>query len=403
MAFGVARLLQRTLFGGGGGGVERMLAQISRGPVQVAVARCTHARHRRSVCAVCADACPFAAIRLPEVGEAKAAAIDTEVCQGCGLCIPACPTQALFSDRWPMPAPGDHYASLACVAVAKRGAESTVPCLGAVEPVFWLTAAEHPILAYHANCSECALAAGGEALKQHVAVARNLAALQGKELLLVLQPTTGLLTAPKALRESEPTVSRRDFFRLAGREARVDALAAVLAPPPAVAWQGGRLLRQVSLRRQAIGAWLAAVGASIAKSVEVAADLPLWQIGLQQGDCSGCGLCSEVCPEEALIWREAAAPEGSESQHQATLNFDIGRCDGCRLCTDVCPQRVLQLTPAKQPFPTGETSLLRMERRQCQHCATWFSAEADEDICPQCATARNGSVAALLGRTGDDA
>ncbi|HHJ53242.1 MAG TPA: 4Fe-4S dicluster domain-containing protein [Caldithrix abyssi] len=64
-----------------------------------------------------------------------------------------------------------------------------------------------------------------------------------------------------------------------------------------------------------------------------------WQWRLIDNACTGCGICFDVCPEEAIYMpREAALPEPIP-----------GACIGCMTCSDECPFdaiEVLELEPA---------------------------------------------------------
>jgi len=52
-----------------------------------------------------------------------------------------------------------------------------------------------------------------------------------------------------------------------------------------------------------------------------------WVWTLQEGSCTGCGICLDVCPHGALSMPEAQAlPAGIP-----------GACTGCMICVDECP------------------------------------------------------------------
>jgi ferredoxin len=52
-----------------------------------------------------------------------------------------------------------------------------------------------------------------------------------------------------------------------------------------------------------------------------------WDWRLVQENCTGCGICADVCPHGAIVLtREMAYPEPVPS-----------RCIGCMVCVDQCP------------------------------------------------------------------
>ena len=53
----------------------------------------------------------------------------------------------------------------------------------------------------------------------------------------------------------------------------------------------------------------------------------VWQWRLRAGECTGCGICADVCPEAAIrMTRDMAYPEPVPS-----------KCVGCMMCPQQCP------------------------------------------------------------------
>lgn len=58
-----------------------------------------------------------------------------------------------------------------------------------------------------------------------------------------------------------------------------------------------------------------------------------WQWKLLKEDCTGCGICFDVCPEEAIhMPRMTAYPEPVED-----------RCIGCMECVQECPFEAIEV------------------------------------------------------------
>jgi Pyruvate/2-oxoacid:ferredoxin oxidoreductase delta subunit len=52
-----------------------------------------------------------------------------------------------------------------------------------------------------------------------------------------------------------------------------------------------------------------------------------WDWKLIERECTGCGICADLCPHDAILMsREMACPEPVPS-----------RCTGCMVCTEQCP------------------------------------------------------------------
>ncbi|MFQ5721133.1 MAG: DUF362 domain-containing protein [Candidatus Aminicenantales bacterium] len=58
-----------------------------------------------------------------------------------------------------------------------------------------------------------------------------------------------------------------------------------------------------------------------------------WHWKLKIEDCTGCGICADICPEEALkMTRDMAYPEPIS-----------GRCNGCLKCLKECPFEAIEV------------------------------------------------------------
>ena len=59
----------------------------------------------------------------------------------------------------------------------------------------------------------------------------------------------------------------------------------------------------------------------------------VWQWNLIRGECTGCGICADVCPHDAIAMsRDMAYPEAVPLQ-----------CVGCGLCVEECPFDAIDL------------------------------------------------------------
>jgi len=111
---------------------------------------------------------------------------------------------------------------------------------------------------------------------------------------------------------------------------------------------------------------------------------PIGVVTIDETACTGCEMCSTVCPTSAL---RATPIEG-----RLEIDFDPSFCTACRQCTDRCPEEgaihVLPIVDSTE-IGLGRRTLIRHELAECLRCGG--------TVAPQAALAR---IAAALG---DDA
>jgi glutamate synthase (NADPH/NADH) small chain len=60
--------------------------------------------------------------------------------------------------------------------------------------------------------------------------------------------------------------------------------------------------------------------------------------------CTGCGNCSDICPNEAISMVEIPEMEPKPGEKNERPKLDYGRCCFCGLCVDICPPGSLRLS-----------------------------------------------------------
>ena len=94
--------------------------------------------------------------------------------------------------------------------------------------------------------------------------------------------------------------------------------------------------------------------------------------------CTGCGICSEVCPKEAIVLGLVGAVRRGAVTDEAAISVDPAKCSYCGVCTILCPFDALEVRV------DGEPSLPIKEQEGFPEYD--FTAEIDENKCVRCTT-----------------
>lgn len=80
-----------------------------------------------------------------------------------------------------------------------------------------------------------------------------------------------------------------------------------------------------------------------------------YSLTLHKDLCTGCGICLEICPKEAIELRKIPKAE-AEKAKLPTIDIDEKKCIYCGICSSLCPFGALELTVDRKHFnPVIET------------------------------------------------
>jgi ferredoxin len=314
-------------------------------------ARCVHAAIETASCRACVEICPHGAWRLDDA----ALELNADLCDGCGLCVPACPRQVIvlplaFAQR---PVAGTNAMLAACELAASDIPEFTEPgyvsCLHAIGLADLLRAyrsGRHLWLLAHGDCADCSRG-GGETLFSRVSHLNQ--ALRQRGLPSIVLREVSMASWNSLLKSSagqNQAQARRGFFRaLSQRPVALllgeDRLSeAPEKKPPGELFPGGD-----------------------------DALLP-WVVRLDATRCVGCHACARICPETAIRFVEPASPAEAPAYH-----LHQRACTGCGLCRDVCASQAVVLRPWSEPTQM----VLRLIKQRCRCCGVDFYRPAEID------------------------
>ena len=107
--------------------------------------------------------------------------------------------------------------------------------------------------------------------------------------------------------------------------------------------------------------------------------------------CTGCGICAEVCPEEAIVVGAVGGVRRGLVDDAASIRVDETKCSYCGVCVIMCPFSALALKVdgeerlpilEKEGFPTYDKGTA-IDQDKCVRC------NICEDVCPRDAIDRD--------------
>lgn len=338
--------------------------------------RCVHQQCAVAQCQACVQHCPVQAWSMNAAG----LGFDDELCDGCGLCVAACSTEAIALQA-PLPAVHDapdgvREAWLACDRVAGVTQTRTSPtgnadhspkagsmgCLHALSAQWLMELAQTGVRRLRHVSGDCATCTRQPSRHDLDLIMqwRNLqnCAASGALPMLQLVPATAQEWQQQQARSCAPDVARRRFF-------------------------GGLLkgARQVVTEAQPVSAWMTSgrthVVALQEKSSQDEKDggtqqAPLWAVALDPQRCTWCRACVALCPQQAIVLEEVRDADLPNRAHQpasrARMVLNMARCTGCNLCVDVCDQHALQ---PEQTVHNRQCDYM-LEILPCRQCKTRF-------------------------------
>lgn len=279
-------------------------------------------------CGLCVAACPVNAIQ-----PAGSKPSVTHTCEACGACVPLCPAGAISLPgatlpeaaarlartlaAWRGESPGVLFACRGALGHMPRDQEVPsgdwlpvpVPCLSMVTPGWTLQALAHGARAVALlGCGQWCKLKSGERATGQVAMLDAVTSALGSA------ARAAFVTYGEPLAAGLDGLPRRSILPVAPNGP------VTLSEPAASA-----------------DALLVLAGKGTSPLDVRAASSPIGVVSVEGDRCTLCGLCAQACPHSALAFEQA--------EDSATLVFDGTRCVACDRCVDSCPENAVTVEP----------------------------------------------------------
>ena len=329
----------------------------------IIAARCVYTHCDTASCQQCVDSCPQQAWVLTD----DSLSLDTQRCNLCGLCVSACPETAISFEFQAATCQFNQQPTL-LLACEHSGivdnSAGIVPCLHALTADFLTThyqAGFNQILSCRGTCNTCPRYAQRDQFREQLArVNQLLNARQAPTFKHAQVNTSQWLNALQTPLESHThtsSVSRRSFFRKAALSA-IETGLEQLEPQPDTT--------------PAIVTWPQRLPAPV-QTPCLQAYVPI----LDSNRCNVCHACMRLCPHAALVLE-------TEDKTITAYSIQPENCTGCGICVDVCDQQAIRV----QALQIGETQQFALSYRHCKACGASFHYLQPETnpptYCPIC-------------------
>lgn len=335
---------------------------------QVVSELCVHSMYASASCTACVAACPLQAWILDD----SELGLDTSLCDGCGLCIPACPQGAIQPLHQPVIYHWDKrdIALAACERAGLDEAEGVVPCVHGVGVRDLLILYGKGIRDFMLTSGDCSQCDRGIAPRLDAVIVNINRMLEQRGLLPIRYyqhpPELWVYTKNTAMTPSKgPEIGRRNFLRRAvGMVAKDQSLHQKLSYDKEV--------------------WATPPGQMIPSGGPES--IQPFNPAININSCNGCDVCVRLCPHNTI--KLDLGKTGNEPSY--TIHPDS--CSGCMLCVDGCDVNAVSVIP----WGNQQQQKISLVQARCRACGADYhvpqaSQQIETGLCRVCSVSNHHS------------
>ena len=351
---------------------------------------CLVCRHEESSCRACKIACPVNAV---DIDDGSIDILDT--CRKCGLCVAACPTEAMNSPRIK---PKKLYDKIAAAAAAHTTAyvtctralrrmprenEVVLACIGDVTPEVWFSVlVDYPNVSVYLPldiCTKCKTTTGEEMLGNAIATAEEWSG-QGMGLEVDEKNMKCVKRREYERKEFMDNMMRTTGLTVSKLNPAAAAVASVTQKLKAHSDRITQLERTLNTacgstnfkRRRILTQGRQLLLSTLQAHPELAENIETTIPECDFEKCTMCGACVEKCPTNA-----------TDLVGTGTFTVEPEYCVSCGLCVEVCTDHAIKMVPCageRLVVPDPEAEKKKAEAAKAHEEAEKFKKEAKQKL-----------------------